>query len=327
MRIVKPDFYDNFKCKADKCTDSCCIGWEIDVDFDTYEKYKSLKTDFALKILDNIGVSEDGERCFKLTENERCPFLNENNLCEIIINAGEEFICDICKAHPRFFNDFSGVSETGHGLCCEESVRLLLDCERFTIITEDDGKYESFSDIDLIEKREYEFLFEVREKIFSALNKDVSYSEKIKQIKKIIENETGEKLNPLKIEDIIKLYEQTEPINEAWTEYLSDLKNNSSEYSKAFKRFYEEVFDSSAYSKILSFIIYRHLINAVFDGALCERTAFSINAVEFIIFCDIKTYYENGKLTQEDRINNIKRWSQQTEYSEENLDMLILNRI
>ena len=30
--ITKPDFYDSFKCRAGECTDSCCIGWEIDID-------------------------------------------------------------------------------------------------------------------------------------------------------------------------------------------------------------------------------------------------------------------------------------------------------
>ena len=42
MFTVKPDFYDNFKCIADKCTDSCCIGWEIDVDETALEKYNKI---------------------------------------------------------------------------------------------------------------------------------------------------------------------------------------------------------------------------------------------------------------------------------------------
>lgn len=35
-----PDYYPKFSCIADKCKDSCCIGWEIDIDEDTYEFYK-----------------------------------------------------------------------------------------------------------------------------------------------------------------------------------------------------------------------------------------------------------------------------------------------
>ena len=86
MFTVKPDFFDNFKCVADKCTDSCCIGWEIDVDDTTLEKYNKINTHFGEEIRSQIMESEDGSNCFRLCENERCPFLNEKNLCNIIIN-------------------------------------------------------------------------------------------------------------------------------------------------------------------------------------------------------------------------------------------------
>ena len=43
MIFTKPDYYDTFKCKANLCTDNCCIGWEIDIDENTYEKYKNIK--------------------------------------------------------------------------------------------------------------------------------------------------------------------------------------------------------------------------------------------------------------------------------------------
>ena len=32
MKIVKPDFYDRFRCLAGACPDSCCHEWEVDVD-------------------------------------------------------------------------------------------------------------------------------------------------------------------------------------------------------------------------------------------------------------------------------------------------------
>jgi hypothetical protein len=36
----------------------------------------------------------------------------------------------------------------------------------------------------------------------------------------------------------------------------------------------------------------------------------------------MKTLYEKGEITLKDRIDNIKRWSSQIEYSEENMDLL-----
>ena len=36
----------------------------------------------------------------------------------------------------------------------------------------------------------------------------------------------------------------------------------------------------------------------------------------------MKTFYEKGRITQKDMIDNIKRWSKQIEYNEDNIDIL-----
>ena len=43
MSIFFPSYYKDFKCIADKCRHSCCVGWEIDVDDATMEKYKLIE--------------------------------------------------------------------------------------------------------------------------------------------------------------------------------------------------------------------------------------------------------------------------------------------
>ena len=40
--IVMPDYSIGFQCIAGKCRHSCCVGWEIDIDDDTYEMYKTV---------------------------------------------------------------------------------------------------------------------------------------------------------------------------------------------------------------------------------------------------------------------------------------------
>ena len=39
MELLKPDFYDAFVCIASRCRDTCCAGWEIEVDEETLKKY------------------------------------------------------------------------------------------------------------------------------------------------------------------------------------------------------------------------------------------------------------------------------------------------
>ena len=124
MLFYTPDYYNKFRCIADKCTDNCCIGWEIEVDSDTAEYYRSVQGEFGHRLNENISDSDTF-----ILKGERCPFLNENNLCDIIINCGEEHLCQICRDHPRFFNWYGDVKEGGIGLSCEEGARLILESD------------------------------------------------------------------------------------------------------------------------------------------------------------------------------------------------------
>lgn len=133
MTTYWPDYCRDFRCKADKCVHTCCAGWVIGVDPDSLERFGK-DQDVACKI-------EDG--CFVLREDGRCPFLRDDNLCEMIIRHGEDYLCDICKEHPRFYNDCGDHEEAGIGLVCEEACRLaLIKDEAFTLVAEDGSKME-----------------------------------------------------------------------------------------------------------------------------------------------------------------------------------------
>lgn len=124
MKQLIPHFYPNFACIASRCSDSCCIGWEIDIDPDTADYYRSCITDgdlFSSQLSQKICWEFPAH--FLLKEDDRCPFLNQDNLCEIYIHLGEQALCEICDQHPRFHEWFGDYKESGLGLCCEEAVR------------------------------------------------------------------------------------------------------------------------------------------------------------------------------------------------------------
>ena len=93
MLITKPDFYDSFKCRAGECTDSCCIGWEIDIDDETMRKYENENDSLSVKL---NRFTDREKQCFILTEDDRCPFLKSDGLCELILTKGEDMLCEIC---------------------------------------------------------------------------------------------------------------------------------------------------------------------------------------------------------------------------------------
>ena len=123
MKLYAPRYYKGFKCIADKCEHNCCTGWEIDIDNQTLKKYKKLIGGYGDTVKSSISV--DGTPHFVLGKNEKCPHLDENGLCRIITHLGEEYLCDICRNHPRFYN-YTDICEVGIGMSCPEAARVIL---------------------------------------------------------------------------------------------------------------------------------------------------------------------------------------------------------
>lgn len=129
MILRVPDYYSEFSCIADQCRDSCCIGWEIDVDEDTYTYYRNLKGSLGDKLRTCMYETEDNEHSFQLQEHGRCPFLNGNNLCDICLQLGEEALSEVCTEYPRFTLEYGNVRQKCLSLSCEEVGRILFERE------------------------------------------------------------------------------------------------------------------------------------------------------------------------------------------------------
>ena len=125
MKLRVPDYYSEFSCIADKCKDSCCIGWEIDIDEDTHDYYRHIEGAFGEKLRENMYITEGGDYSFRLKEHGRCPFLNSKNLCDICIELGEEALSEVCTEYPRFAIEYEDVLQKCLSLSCEEVGRIL----------------------------------------------------------------------------------------------------------------------------------------------------------------------------------------------------------
>ena len=60
MIVRVPDYFKEFSCIAGACKDSCCLGWEIDIDEDSYEYYKSLPGEIGDRLRRDMYKTEDG---------------------------------------------------------------------------------------------------------------------------------------------------------------------------------------------------------------------------------------------------------------------------
>lgn len=76
---IRPDFYENFTCTADKCPITCCQEWKIAVDPETARKWKTVVPPETVteqkKNLSAYITKKDGELVIGLDKEHRCPFL------------------------------------------------------------------------------------------------------------------------------------------------------------------------------------------------------------------------------------------------------------
>ncbi len=124
--ILKIKEYDKFKCIADKCKFTCCKGWDINVDTNTYNKWK--ETNELNYILDNVRfIKCNGENSYLIKKETRgvCPLLSDEGLCNIVINHGEEYLSSTCKRFPRIENHFEDVKELTLSCSCPEVVNII----------------------------------------------------------------------------------------------------------------------------------------------------------------------------------------------------------
>ena len=124
---LKISNYDKFNCTADKCKFTCCVGWDVSIDTDTYNKWKK-ENDKCNNILNNVKIKKRGSKTeyFINKENhEACPLLDKQGLCEVVKSHGEEYLSSICHKFPRIENVFEDKKELSLSCACPEVVEII----------------------------------------------------------------------------------------------------------------------------------------------------------------------------------------------------------
>ncbi|MBT9830394.1 flagellin lysine-N-methylase [Clostridium baratii] len=158
IRKKYPKYLKEFKCIGGECEDSCCIGWDIDIDKITFRQYYKVK-DQEMKKMFQKNV-HNNEYCqapdvdygkVKLKKDKRCPFLDECNYCIIQSKLGEEYLSNVCTSFPRILNKIDGYYEMSLDVSCPEAARILLLKEEGIEFEENEetlGKHIISSEID-----------------------------------------------------------------------------------------------------------------------------------------------------------------------------------
>lgn len=299
MKTYVPAYYKKFQCIADRCRHNCCIGWEIDIDEDSYSRYCGVQGPFGERLRAGMDTSS-GSPCFRLGAGERCVFLNERGLCDIITQLGEEALCEICTLHPRYRHFFGDRIEMGLGLCCEEVCRILLH-ERepqHLILLSEDGE----QDLPLEEELDF---YTVRERMLAILqDRTRTYDERTAQLAAFC----GLHSDSRAPSDWAEIYRSLERLDGAWDACLDRLAACEAWVGGGER--------DIVWEQLAVYFLMRYTPASLDDGLLAPRVAFALHAVSLI-----RTLGQG--MSMDELCELCRMYSCEIEYSEENVEALM----
>lgn len=290
MKVFFPSYYKEFKCIADSCRHSCCVGWEIGVDDCSAERFSSVGGALGEKIRRNI----TSDNTIRLTEGDRCPFLDGCGLCQIISELGEDMTPRICREHPRFYHRVGETFEGGIGMSCEVAARIILSSDGFASFTEyeRDAEAADESDFDTLTHREY---------IYNVLSSGDSYREKLS--------------------DIAKKYDLDISFStEYWSEVFSGLEYLNAKNAESFSvgRTEHRIENHRYLTRFLAYLVFRHVSMADSYDNLRARVGFCL-----LLTAVLENMIAERDISFAEICERARTISEEIEYSEDNTASLI----
>lgn len=308
IKIFVPSYFEKFRCIGGECPDTCCAGWEIDLDRESGERFRIMFGDMGKKVRRYLKTDVDGDYYFQLKDN-RCPFLNKDNLCEMILSCGESCISKTCAMFPRFYDDFGTFREMGLGFGCPEAAKIILKNKSFVLIpygeNDEDGGEIDDGFLDMLISR--------RKKMFDILDGDGSFKERLSEVLKLCEDfqnyldDTESQNYGVDFDTCIKVLSDMEYIDENRKNTLLSLTDEG---------FDRKVFDeySDDFTVLMKYYIYRYFLKAIYDYDMLSKVKCGAFACAVI-----GRLYASGA----DRIKAMCGFSKEVEYSDVNLQILV----
>ncbi len=325
MRLVVPEYYKEFRCIAGECQDSCCAGWDVDVDEEAQEYYKTVQGEFGKRLKDSTIIDEEGIR-FQLCPNMHCCFLNDHLLCDLFTALGEEHLCVTCTEFPRYYEVFGALKEKGVGLSCPTAAKLIMEHTGPVAFVEEeidepiecnDLDYDLYMGLmqgrrmmfDLLSNEEIPFLTRLETLLLVAneLQKCMD-SRTYRKIPKVLEKFTNTKyatkqigksvkhglryVDPVaNMQEMLFYFKELELVNRTWPRRLN-LSLLGTNFAGMEDRDYALLWKEhwkeheNAYQQILTYYIYRYWMKAAYDEDLIAKVKFSLISTMMIGIVD-----------------------------------------
>lgn len=340
MILEFPDYFESFQCIGSQCPDTCCAGWEVDVDPDSCDYYRSVPGEFGARLRKTL--HEDGEeRYFPLNSAGRCPFLDQQNLCDIYKNLGEASLCQTCTEYPRYFMDIGNYEQIDMSLSCMELGRIFFSNPQPVsyVRTENDAIGDDLS------SEEQQLLIEVLALRNQSINfiqhpdrfflrdwndyiQDLSRVFDLCREAKNIAEEDNERI--FYHERFMTLYQRLaslDVISSSWSKRLPQIKKTAEQLDRSPETLKAFLMEQCAefqiwFRKLTVYFIYRYFIDTYFDEdpdiELCLLYR-SIRSILMMLIAEKQQSAEGPLVTREDFIFITHLYSKEVEHDEENV--------
>lgn len=142
--MLVPRYVTEFQCLGGECPDTCCSTWSINVDKDTFQRYRREVHPALKPLLKQYLVQEDKKSYAKhgklklRPSDSHCGLHSSDGLCPIQQTLGEDALSDTCYIFPRYVVQFGDRFEQSLTLSCPEAARLALTQDNaFEFVTAD----------------------------------------------------------------------------------------------------------------------------------------------------------------------------------------------
>ena len=132
-----PDYMKKFKCIGRDCIDSCCTGFNIEIDKETYKKYINSSEKKISVITKKYVVKKKNNSALSFAniqnKNNSCVFLSQNKLCNAYSLLGKDNLSVGCATYPRVIKKFNGIGFVAGEISCPEISKLCLSNPKINI--------------------------------------------------------------------------------------------------------------------------------------------------------------------------------------------------
>ena len=318
MTEVSLSCFQSFQCIAGACPDTCCAGWEVDLDDDAVRRYRSIPGPLGEEI--RSAICQEDEYTFFRLKGGQCPFLNKEKLCRLILGLGEDVLSVTCREHPRFWE------ETCLSISCPEAARLLLEEPLELREKETDDPVSEDPELD---SEFFHQLLIFRQALFALNRSRRSLADQLSLA--LVAAENGITL-PLEGEIPPEFWNDVPapPLSLALTAYLAAMESMEFTRPQLKELLPRVIADSTplslsnpktqeAGSRILLYFLYRYVLRGVWSGLVAEKVRLAVYSTAAILAL---SRHMDGPTPHRRILDAAVLYSREVEHSPENLELL-----